>query len=268
MFLGQDRTAGGHAADERQTQLFTQNVFQLNAARSAGDQIDHAFALQGAQVLLGGMRRLEAERARYFRTRRRHAAFGNSALNEPEDLSLAGGKVRHASPVYVDSDCHYIQSSSAGKSAYLHQRYGVSGTGALTSGPTHAEKLIAGARAPRQLQVLLQLPISPKVTQHFHRPCHPRNRCAPGSAKIGTAARSSSTVMRSQRHCLKGLLSVVKFTSNLHIPNHDLICKKRTTGKYGLGNRQIVIFSCNRGANLASCRTVLRRRQARRRGWT
>src|SRR5271168_1645078 len=117
MFLGQDRTAGGHAADERQTQLFTQNVFQLNAARSNGDQIDHAFALQGAQVLIGGIRRLETERARYFRAGRRHAAFGNSVLNQPEDLSLAGRKIRHASPVYVDSDWHYIQSFSAGKSA-------------------------------------------------------------------------------------------------------------------------------------------------------
>ncbi len=61
MLFSQNRPAGSHATDERQTQLFAQNVFELNAARSAGNEIDHAFALQGAQVLLGGIRRLEAE---------------------------------------------------------------------------------------------------------------------------------------------------------------------------------------------------------------
>jgi hypothetical protein len=39
-------------------------------------------------------------------------------LNEPKDLGLTGGKVRHASPVYVASGCYYIQSSETGKSAY------------------------------------------------------------------------------------------------------------------------------------------------------
>ncbi len=37
-------------------------------------------------------------------------------MNEPQDLSLAGGKVRHASPVYVASGWYYIQSSGTGKS--------------------------------------------------------------------------------------------------------------------------------------------------------
>jgi hypothetical protein len=65
------------------TQLFAQNVFELNAARGAGNQIDDALALQGAQVFLGGIRRFEAERARDFGTRGRHAAFRNGVLNEP-----------------------------------------------------------------------------------------------------------------------------------------------------------------------------------------
>jgi hypothetical protein len=57
----------------------------------------------------------------------------------------------------------------------------------------------------------------------------------------------------------------VKITSN---HNDDLICKNRTTAECDFSGRQIVIFSCNRRANLALCRTVLRRRQARQRDWT
>src|SRR5271156_404591 len=104
MFFGQDRTAGGNPPDERQSQLFTQNVLELNAARGAGDEIDDAFALQGAQMLFGGIRRLEAQSARDFRARGWHPAFPDGVLDEPEDLSLAGREVRHASPVYVASD--------------------------------------------------------------------------------------------------------------------------------------------------------------------
>src|ERR1700722_890747 len=118
MLFSQDRTAGSDAPDERQPQLLTQNVFQLNAARGAGNEVDNALALQGAQVLLGGIRRFETERARDFRARGRHSAFHNGVLNEPKDLSLTGGKVRHASPVYVASDWYYIQSPETGKSAY------------------------------------------------------------------------------------------------------------------------------------------------------
>src|ERR1700692_1130119 len=61
------------------------------------------------------VRRFETERARDFRTSRWHTAFGNGILNEPEDLSLTGCEVRHASPVYVDSDCYYIQYRGTGK---------------------------------------------------------------------------------------------------------------------------------------------------------
>src|SRR5260221_14386911 len=116
MLFGQDRTAGSDAPDERQSQLFTQNVLELNAAGSAGDEIDDALALQGAQVFLGCIRRLEAQSARDFRACGRHSVFHDGVLNEPQDLGLTGGKVRHASPVYVASDCYYIQSSGTGKS--------------------------------------------------------------------------------------------------------------------------------------------------------
>src|ERR1700719_4574356 len=40
-------------------------------------------------------------------------------------------------------------------------------------------------------------------------------------------------------------------------------CQKETTQKSVLEYRQNAIFSCNRGANLALCRTVLRRGRAR-----
>src|ERR1700691_109610 len=102
MLLGQDRPAGGDPADERQAQLLAQDVLELDAARGAGDEIDGALALQGAQVFLGGIRRLEAEGTRDLGTRGRHAAFCNGGLNEPQDLGLTGGKIRHATPVYVD----------------------------------------------------------------------------------------------------------------------------------------------------------------------
>src|SRR5882672_2796550 len=110
MLFGQDGTAGGDTSNQRQSQLFAQNVLELNAARSAGDEIDDPLALQSAEMFLGGIRRLEAQRARDFGARGRHSAFYDGVLDEPEDLSLARGKVRHGSPVYVASDCYYIQS--------------------------------------------------------------------------------------------------------------------------------------------------------------
>ena len=46
VLLGEDRAARGDAADQRQAQLFAQDVLQLDAARGAGNQIDDALALQ------------------------------------------------------------------------------------------------------------------------------------------------------------------------------------------------------------------------------
>ena len=100
MLLGEDRAAGGDAADERQADLLAQRVLEHDAARAAGDQSEHALALQGAQVFLGSVGGPEAERFRDFRTRGRHAVRGNRVLDEFEDLALAGRKfVRHAAPV-------------------------------------------------------------------------------------------------------------------------------------------------------------------------
>ena len=77
------RVTGSHASDEGQTQLFAQDVLQLNAAGRTGNQIDDPLALQGAQMLFSGIRRFEAERARNFSPGGRHAVFCNRLLNEP-----------------------------------------------------------------------------------------------------------------------------------------------------------------------------------------
>src|SRR6202011_2113190 len=49
------------------------------------------------QMFLSRVRRFETERARDFRTSRRHTVFGNGVLNEPEYLSLTGCEIGHAS---------------------------------------------------------------------------------------------------------------------------------------------------------------------------
>jgi hypothetical protein len=56
MLFGQDRTTRGDPPDQRQAELFPQNVLQLDAARSPRNQIDDAFALQGAQMLFRRIR--------------------------------------------------------------------------------------------------------------------------------------------------------------------------------------------------------------------
>ncbi len=95
VFLGEDGPAGGDAADQRQAHLLAQRVAQLDAARGAGTQLEHALALQGAQVLLGGIGRLEAERLGDLGPRRRHAVLGERLLDEAQDLALARSEVVH-----------------------------------------------------------------------------------------------------------------------------------------------------------------------------
>jgi hypothetical protein len=58
-------------------------------------ELDGALALQGAQVFLGGIGRTESERTGDLGTRRGHAVFADALLDEPQDLALARGKVRH-----------------------------------------------------------------------------------------------------------------------------------------------------------------------------
>jgi hypothetical protein len=116
VLLGEDRAAGGHAADQRQAELLAQRILQHDAAGTARDQRDHAFALQGAQVLFRGVGGAEAERLRNFRARRRQAVGGDRVLDELEDLALAGREiVRHGSPVWIASACDYIQARASGK---------------------------------------------------------------------------------------------------------------------------------------------------------
>ena len=89
VFLGQDRPAGRHAADQRQAQLLAQIVAQADAARGAGNQLDAALALQRAQVFLGRIGRTETELLGDFRTRGRHAGFGEALADHVQDLRLA-----------------------------------------------------------------------------------------------------------------------------------------------------------------------------------
>ena len=83
-------------------ELLAQRVLQHDAARAAGDQREHALALQGAQVFLGGIGGTEAERLGDFRAGRRQAVRGDRVLDELEDLALAGRELRHASTCMND----------------------------------------------------------------------------------------------------------------------------------------------------------------------
>src|SRR5262249_44112656 len=68
-------------------------------------------------MLLGGVRRTEAELMRNLGPRRRHAGLGNESLDQAQDLGLPGGKVGHFElPVYIYSYCDYIQIIGCSKS--------------------------------------------------------------------------------------------------------------------------------------------------------
>src|SRR5208282_4051186 len=101
VLFGKDGTSRGHASDEGQSQLFAQNILELNAARGARNQIDDALALQGTQVFLGGIGRLEAERACNLRTGGRHAVLRDRGLDEPQNLSLPRREISHGIYLYM-----------------------------------------------------------------------------------------------------------------------------------------------------------------------
>src|SRR5690606_41583287 len=90
----------GNAADHRQAELLAQRILELDAARSAGHELEHAFLLQGAQVVLCRVGRLETQRPCNLRARGRHAAFGNEVLDHPEDLGLPGRELVHGRFLY------------------------------------------------------------------------------------------------------------------------------------------------------------------------
>ena len=92
IFFGQNRPACGHPADERQTHLLAQRVFELYAARGPGHQRDDALAGQGAQVVLGCVRGLKAQLLGDFLAGGRHAGFLQCVLDETQDLRLAWGE--------------------------------------------------------------------------------------------------------------------------------------------------------------------------------
>ena len=111
VFLGQDRAACRHPADQRQRQLRqarqrqrvllasrlvqgAQRVrLQAYAARRAADQLDHAFARERLQVLLGCVRRAKAELVGDLGARGRRPGAFDRALDEIEDLLLTIGEL-------------------------------------------------------------------------------------------------------------------------------------------------------------------------------
>jgi hypothetical protein len=89
MLFRHDRPTGSDTPDERQTHLLAHRVHEPNAAGRAGHQRNDAFASKRAQVLFRSVCRLEAELARDFHARWRHAGIADEALNEAKNLGLA-----------------------------------------------------------------------------------------------------------------------------------------------------------------------------------
>ena len=76
-------------------ELLAQGVAEQDAARGARPQVEDALALQGSQVILGSVGRLEAERLGDFGAGGRHALLVHGVLDETQDLSLARGEIVH-----------------------------------------------------------------------------------------------------------------------------------------------------------------------------
>src|SRR5713226_9552326 len=105
VLLGEDGAARGDAADERQPGLFG----EADAARGARGQLDRAFPVQDAQMLLGGVGRAVAERLGDLRTRGRKAGLLDGFSDEVEDFALLGSELfGHGASV----SCIYIQYTS------------------------------------------------------------------------------------------------------------------------------------------------------------
>ena len=103
VFLRENRVTGRNLADERQAHLLTQRVLELDAARGARQEFEHALALQGPQVFFSGIGRLEPELPGNFGARRWHAGFGNKLLNHLENLLLSGGQFAHLNSSCINS---------------------------------------------------------------------------------------------------------------------------------------------------------------------
>jgi len=89
IFLSQYRAAGGHLADQRQTEFACRRADRIlrttpptNAARSTRQQFDQPFSLERLQMLFGGVERTEPEGARdLFACRWRSAGGQRMRMN-------------------------------------------------------------------------------------------------------------------------------------------------------------------------------------------
>src|SRR5688572_6105084 len=101
VFLGENRLTRCDASNERQADLLAQRIFESNAARHTGQKLDDAFALERAQMLLGRVDGAKFQRLGNFGTRRRHARFVHSLLNQKQNLPLPRSEIAHGlRPVY------------------------------------------------------------------------------------------------------------------------------------------------------------------------
>ena len=139
MLLRENRRASSHPANQRQGQLrkgvkcllvharaHRGRLPEPDAARRAADQLKDAFACERLQVLLGGVGRAESQFACNFGSRGRCACGADGALNQFQNLLLAGGQFdavvhvplhflrgadKMAIPVYMSSNCIFKQFS-------------------------------------------------------------------------------------------------------------------------------------------------------------
>ncbi|CAI8696414.1 hypothetical protein EMIT0111MI5_40222 [Burkholderia sp. IT-111MI5] len=146
VLLREDRATGRDAADERQRQLHQAGMRQrelvrrvvdaeqADAARCAGGQLDHALARQCAQVLLGRIRRAEAQFGRDFGTGGRESGALDRATDQVEHLLLTGGEFGHGSTVWIDSEL-YFYTVLREFQALLEVRRDRAGSGAISRRP-------------------------------------------------------------------------------------------------------------------------------------
>ena len=95
VFLREDGPACCNSTNQRQTQLLAKRIFQLDPARSTGNQINDAFALKRPQMLFSRVGGLESKRFGDFRPRRRHSRIRNGLLDQLQDFTLSGCQFAH-----------------------------------------------------------------------------------------------------------------------------------------------------------------------------
>src|ERR1039457_3958491 len=103
VFLRKHRATGRHSADQGQTKLLAQRVVELNSARCTRQELNHSLARQGAQMLLGSVRRAEPQLGGNLRACRRHSGFGEAALDEAQYPCLAWRQIGHTVIIYSSS---------------------------------------------------------------------------------------------------------------------------------------------------------------------